>query len=57
MIIALGHKIPLKSWPFFFEYDRLYGTDFYIIHASNFAPKDLSPTLKRVKGIPERLEM
>ena len=48
------------SWPVFFcsiEYDRPYRTNVSIIPASNLAPKGLCPTLERVKGVPEKLEM
>ena len=41
----------------FIGYDRPYGTNVYIISASNIAPKDLNPSFEWVKGVPGRLEM
>ena len=48
-----------KFGPFFYiiEYDRPYGTNFYKIYDVNLAPRDLSLTHERLKGVPERLEI
>ena len=39
------------------EFDTPLATNFHNILAPNLAPKDLIPTLARLKCVPERLEM
>ena len=52
-----SEKTILAYFSRFIHYGRPFGTSIYNIDSHNIAPKCLSPTRERIKGVPEVLEM